>query len=170
MKAANPDQLGSGAVASADSGFPHAAEIISRERWTPRRTAKGLFKSSSILGAHHVVENRVNRCAKIVKAASQRVEPLVYLRIIGSVPCVDVEQTLGVKRRPADEEHHHNRTSWSKIYFSLSQKGSSLANIERIKLLIKEGIGRMEITPNSHFYNTTIFQGSCCYICIISNE
>lgn len=68
MKASNPHELRSGGPFV--PAISNAAEIVSRECWASLRTTQRLFEGSTVLGTHYVVEDRVYRCTKVVKASS----------------------------------------------------------------------------------------------------
>lgn len=78
-------------------------------RPSPRAAAYRLLKCMAIPDAHQVVEDGIDGGAEVIQTAAQDVQPLVQVRIVVGALRVDVEQTLGVKRRPANEKHDHHR-------------------------------------------------------------
>lgn len=78
MYASYTDHLGSSSgSATAYRAIPHAAEIVPRDGRTRWRAAQRFLERHPVLGAHHVVQDRVRGCAKVVQATTQRIQPLV---------------------------------------------------------------------------------------------
>lgn len=64
---------------TANRAILHTAEIVSRDGRTRRGAKQRFLERRPVLGAHHVVQDRVHGGAKVVQAAAQRIQPVVNI-------------------------------------------------------------------------------------------
>jgi len=72
------NQLGSSSGStSVHRAIFHTAEIVPRDAGARRCTVQCFFERHPVLGAHHVVQNRIHGGAEVVQATTERIQPVV---------------------------------------------------------------------------------------------